>query len=182
MSDTEVAIRLATGADAAVLAALGSVTFTETFGHLYPPEDLAEFLRQSHSVARWNQLLGDPAVATWLATSGPTPAGFIVAGSCKLPVTDLEESAGEIRQLYVHSIFQNLRLGTQLLGIALDWLAAANRLPVYVGVWSENFGAQRLYGRYGFEKIGEYFFPVGRTRDREFILKRSSELKYRVRP
>jgi RimJ/RimL family protein N-acetyltransferase len=40
-----------------------------------------------------------------------------------------------------------------------------------VGVWSENVGAQRLYARYGFEKIGEYDFPVGAQLDREFILK-----------
>jgi predicted N-acetyltransferase YhbS len=39
-------------------------------------------------------------------------------------------------------------------------------------VWSENFGAQRFYGRHGFSKVGEYGFKVGRTVDREFILKR----------
>jgi ribosomal protein S18 acetylase RimI-like enzyme len=39
-------------------------------------------------------------------------------------------------------------------------------------VWSENFGAQRFYGRYGFEKVGEYGFRVGNTVDHEFILKR----------
>lgn len=44
--------------------------------------------------------------------------------------------------------------------------------PLYIGVWSENFGAQRLYARYGFQPVGEYLFPVGQHRDREFILKR----------
>jgi ribosomal protein S18 acetylase RimI-like enzyme len=170
---TQVAIRRAAASDAAALATLGAVTFTETFGHLYPPEDLAEFLRTSHSVQRWQGLLGDADVAVWLAAVGDAASvGFIVAGSCKLPVENLEPRAGEIRQLYVHSGAQNLRIGTRLVATALDWLAAENRAPLYVGVWSENFGAQRLYGRYGFEKVGEYFFPVGRTRDREFILRR----------
>lgn len=174
---TQVAIRRATATDAKALAALGAATFTETFGHLYPPEDLAEFLRQSHSMARWQSLLTDADVAVWLAAAGDAaPVGFIVAGSCKLPVERLEPRAGEIRQLYVHSSAQNLRIGTQLLAMALDWLAAENRAPLYVGVWSENFGAQRLYQRHGFEKVGEYFFPVGRTRDREFILKRAVRL------
>jgi ribosomal protein S18 acetylase RimI-like enzyme len=169
----QVAIRRAAASDAKALAALGAATFTETFGHLYPPEDLAEFLRQSHSVARWNQLLADPDVAVWAAVAGAAdPVGFIVAGSCKLPVENLEPRAGEIRQLYVHSRAQNLRIGTALLATALDWFAAVQRAPLYVGVWSENFGAQRLYQRHGFARIGEYFFPVGRTRDREFIMKR----------
>ena len=167
-----VAIRRATATDVEALAALGAATFTETFGHLYLPEDLAEFLHQSHSVARWQSLLTDADVAVWLAAVGDSaPVGFIVAGSCKLPVENLEPRAGEIRQLYVHSSAQNLRIGTRLLAMALDWLAAEKRTPLYVGVWSENYGAQRLYQRYGFAKVGEYFFPVGRTRDREFILK-----------
>jgi RimJ/RimL family protein N-acetyltransferase len=42
---------------------------------------------------------------------------------------------------------------------------------VYIGVWSGNAGAQRLYARHGFEKIGEYDFPVGQHLDREFILR-----------
>jgi len=39
-------------------------------------------------------------------------------------------------------------------------------------VWSENFGAQRFYARYGFSKVGTYEFPVGQVRDLEFILRR----------
>lgn len=52
-------------------------------------------------------------------------------------------------------------------------LAQAGREPLYIGVWSENFGAERLYARHGFQRVGEYLFPVGEHRDLEFILKRS---------
>ena len=45
---------------------------------------------------------------------------------------------------------------------------------LWVGVWSENFGAQRFYARYGFDKAGEYLFPVGATRDHEFIFRRQA--------
>src|SRR5262249_59514676 len=100
------------------------------------------------------------------------PAAFVVAGRCKLPVPDLEPTAGEIRLLYVRGAFQSQRLGAQLLETALDWISAQHRTPVYIGVWSENTGAQRFYARYGFEKVGEYYFPVGNAGDLEFILKR----------
>jgi RimJ/RimL family protein N-acetyltransferase len=56
--------------------------------------------------------------------------------------------------------------------VRLEWLAAQGYSPLYVGVWSGNSGAQRLYGRFGFEKIGEYDFPVGEHLDREYILRR----------
>ncbi len=170
--DAAVIIRRACAADAAALADLGMATFRETFAYLYAPEDLAEFLATSHSPEAYARLLGDPAVAVWLAGlgSGP-PIGYAVAGRCKLPVKDLEPDAGEVRQLYILAAHQKLRLGTRLLVTALDWLAAEHRRPVYVGVWSENHGAQRLYERFGFGKIGEYGFPVGRQIDREFILR-----------
>jgi ribosomal protein S18 acetylase RimI-like enzyme len=56
--------------------------------------------------------------------------------------------------------------------LGLEWLSAQGHTPIYIGVWSENYGAQRFYWRYGFNKVGEYGFRVGGTVDHEFILKR----------
>ena len=166
-------VRRANVNDAEALARIASETFVETFGHLYPPEDLQAYLPKTYSVERCRQQLADPAKGVWFAMLGEhEPAGFIVVGPCKLPVENLEPTAAEVQQLYVQAKHHNLRLGSRLMDTALDWFAAEGRTPLYVGVWSENLGAQRLYGRYGFRKIGEYGFPVGKTIDREFILKR----------
>jgi diamine N-acetyltransferase len=167
------AIRRAIPNDAPTLATLGAATFTETFGRLYPPEDLQTFLVGSHSVDAWTRTLSDPERAVWIAElADSTPVGFIAVGACKLPIEKRESTAGEIQQLYVLAQYHNLRLGSRLMDIGLEWLQAQGRTPLYIGVWSENFGAQRFYGRYGFNKVGEYGFPVGTTVDREFILKR----------
>ena len=92
---------------------------------------------------------------------------------CKLPVEDLEPTAGEVRQLYVlleaSQSAPRLASAEHRARLARD---SEGRTPLYVGVWSENLGAQRLYERHGFEKVGEYGFPVGKTVDHEFILKR----------
>ena len=173
MTPASVTIRRATSADAAALAELGAATFVETFGHLYPPEDLQTFLAKNHTPDSWTRTLADSERAIFLAEhpSG-RKIGFVCVGGCKLPVQDLESAAGEVQQLYVFAEFHNLRLGTRLMETGLEWLAAQGRSPLYVGVWSENYGAQRFYARYGFSKVGEYGFPVGATVDREFILKR----------
>jgi diamine N-acetyltransferase len=166
-------VRRATAADAAELARLSEVTFTETFGHLYPPEDLAEYVTRVCTPRAYLELIEDPRAGVWLAGPEHGPAaGYVVAANCKLPVENLEPQAGEIRQLYILSSQQNAKLGSKLLDAALDWLVAQKRTPIYIGVWSENHGAQRFYGRYGFVKVGEYGFPVGKTVDHEFILKR----------
>jgi hypothetical protein len=59
-------IRRATPADAEALVAIGRLTFAETFGHLYPPEDLTAFLEDAHSLERARADLADPAKAVWL--------------------------------------------------------------------------------------------------------------------
>lgn len=172
-NDPQVTIRRATPDDASTLAALGMATFTETFGHLYPPEDLQAFLAGSHSVDAWTRTLSDSQRAVWVAAlTEATPIGFMVVGACKLPIENREPTAGEVQQLYVLARYHNLHLGSRLMDLGLAWLEAQCRTPLYIGVWSENSGARRFYGRYGFEKVGEYGFPVGNTVDREFILKR----------
>jgi RimJ/RimL family protein N-acetyltransferase len=40
-------------------------------------------------------------------------------------------------------------------------------------VWSQNHKAQKLYISAGFEKVGDYLFAVGETRDEEFILRKA---------
>lgn len=167
-----VAVRRATVADAATLAELGEATFMETFGHLYPAEDSAGYVARTYTEAVCREVLADARMAYWLAGAEGEPAvGYALAGYCKLPVQGLEASAGELRQLYVRQTHQSQRLGARLFEAALAWLDERYR-PLYVGVWSKNFGAQRFYARYGFVKVGDYGFPVGRTIDHEFILKR----------
>ncbi len=166
-------IRRAAVSDAAALALITERTFTETFGHLYPPEDLAEYISHHCTPESCRRLLEDPKVGAWLiGAEGAAPVGYATAGGCKLPVENREPHAGEVRQLYVLATHQNQRLGAKLLDTALAWLTEQKFSPLYIGVWSQNHGAQRFYGRYGFAKVGEYGFPVGKTVDHEFILKR----------
>lgn len=171
MSDRTFTVRRATEEDAAALAHLAEATFTETFGHLYPPEDLAAYVASAYNENGCREALADPRMAYWLAEADRAPLGFALAGYCKLPVEGLELGAGELRQLYVRSAYQNQGVGARLFDAALSWLES-HYSPLYIGVWSKNLGAQRFYGRYGFAKVGEYGFPVGKTVDREFILRR----------
>jgi GNAT superfamily N-acetyltransferase len=169
MSDIE--IRPAGPADAETLAILGAETFSDTFAHLYPPEDLAEHLAEAHAPARYAAWAADPAYGLWIAERDGRAVGYALAGPCHLPHPEVTPGCGELWRLYVRGETQGSGLGGRLLALSLDWLAAPGR-RLWIGVWSQNLGAQRLYARHGFEKVGEYEFPVGATRDQEFILSR----------
>jgi ribosomal protein S18 acetylase RimI-like enzyme len=172
---TEAVIRRAGPADAPTLAALGAQTFRETFAHLYPPEDLEVFLADAYGLERTRADLADPAKASWLVEADGRAIGYALAGPCGLPHDDVTPACGELKRIYFLKDHQGGGLGKALFAEILAWLQSDRPRDVWIGVWSENFGAQRFYERQGFEKVGEYGFEVGKTVDREFILKRSAE-------
>lgn len=169
---TEPIIRRATPADTETLSRIGAETFSETFAHLYPPADLAAFLSYAYGPARIAADLADPARAMWVIEKEGEIVGYALAGPCDLPHEDVTPACGELKRLYVLKAHQGGGTGSCLLATVLDWLEQDGPRPLWIGVWSENLGAQRLYARMGFEKVGEYLFPVGKTQDREFILRR----------
>ena len=168
-------IRRATVEDAALLSDLAARTFVETFGHLYPPEDLRAFLDEAYAEARQREILAHPDYAIWLLeTDDGAAVGHAAAGPCDLPHPDVAKGDGELKRLYVLKDFQNGGWGARLFDAALDWLQRDGPRRLWIGVWSQNFGAQRFYARYGFAQVGSYEFPVGRVRDLEFILRRDA--------
>ncbi len=168
---SDLTIRRAVPADAETLSELGRDTFTETFGHLYPPEDLAAFLDGYHTPEAYLHYLRRDDCRLWIAKRDGRAVGYVLAGSCDLPHAEVTPQCGELKRIYVRKSEQGSGLGGKLLTTALDWLHKPGR-RLWIGVWSGNHGAQRLYQRHGFAKVGEYLFPVGETRDQEFILMR----------
>ncbi len=164
-------IRRAGPDDAQTLAELGRDTFVATFAHLYPPEDLMAYIAETYTQDVFRAALEDPAHGLWIAQAGDQAIAYIHAGPCSLPHPDVTPGCGEVKRLYVRREHQSGGHGAALFTTALDWLVRPGR-RLWIGVWSQNHGAQRFYGRFGFEKIGEYIFPVGNTRDHEFILRR----------
>ena len=59
-------IRRATPDDADTLSVLASRTFVETFGHLYPAQDLEFFLRDAYAPEKQAVILAHPDYAVWL--------------------------------------------------------------------------------------------------------------------
>ncbi|KGM56596.1 acetyltransferase [Lysobacter arseniciresistens ZS79] len=167
-------IRRATVDDAPLLSRLAARTFTDTFGHLYPAGDLQAFLADSYAVERQRTILAHPDYAVWLLELGGEAIGHAAAGPCGLPHADVQPGDGELKRLYVLAAHQNGGHGGRLFAEAIDWLEREGPRTLWIGVWSQNLGAQRFYARHGFVHVGDYEFPVGRVRDHEFILRREA--------
>ena len=197
-------IRRATPADAEALSTLSRTCFTQTFGHLYDPADLAAFLDEAYAPDVLRAELEDPNRATWLlfedeadegfslpspspadhpsapeacdeapaSSASPAPIGYVTACPAHLPHPDVSPGDGEIQRLYILQGHQGGGRGTLLLETALEWLERDRPRTLWIGVWSENYGARRFYARHGFEIVGDYSFMVGDHADHELITRR----------
>jgi ribosomal protein S18 acetylase RimI-like enzyme len=164
-----ITIRRATASDAAAIAALSRMvmvaTFVDEFQIPYDPSELADFLAKSHGEARFRDQILDPAVDVLVAEISGELAGYASAGPMTLPHPEAKPGERELYRLYVPHAFHGQGVAAALLAPiigGIDW----------IGVWSGNIRAQRVYARYGFEKAGEYDYRVGHTVDREFIMRR----------
>ncbi|PAX07262.1 GNAT family N-acetyltransferase [Sphingomonas lenta] len=162
-------LRDAVPADVPALAALARRTFTETFGHLYRPEDLAAFL-QNHTPERWAVELADPAFAVRVADTGAELVAYAKLGPPSLPFEPRGPSI-ELRQFYVLAPFH----GTGLARALMDWVLARARAggaaDLYLSVFVDNHRAQAFYARYGFERVGRYDFQVGGHVDEDHVMR-----------
>jgi ribosomal protein S18 acetylase RimI-like enzyme len=167
--DYAITVRPATPHDAAATAALSRRVFTDTFVDefkiAYDPMELLAFLDKSHGEASILAKIADPAAEVWLAEANGELVGYASAGPMSLPHPNAKPGDRELYRLYVSAAFHGVGVAAALMEAIIDGVQ-------WLGVWSENFRAQRFYARYGFEKAGEYDYPVGRTIDREFILRR----------
>lgn len=163
-----------TAAHVPLLRTLMRATFTETFGPLYPPADLAAYLDSAYDPARLAAELSDSRNHWQLVLDDQgAPVGYLECVPAHLPHPDVRPEHGEIERLYVLGSQQGKGLGRLLMDRALAHLDERyGAAPQWLGVWSENVRAQALYRAYGFEKAGEYIFPVGETQDLEFIFRR----------
>jgi len=171
-------IRKATMADAAALAALANRTFIETFVEdldiPYPEADLGGFLAHANSLEAMERRIADPAVGAWVAEEGGRLVAYAIAGAADLDFPGVQPEDGMLYRLYLLRGHHGQGLGPALMDEVLAWLTTTYGARPWLVVFSGNLRAQRFYARYGFEKVGEYDYPVGEWTDREFVMRREA--------
>jgi ribosomal protein S18 acetylase RimI-like enzyme len=165
-------LRPAFVADVPALVALGRNAFTDAFGHLYAPHDLAAFLAEQRSPEKVARTIGDPAAGVMLAEE----AGQLI-GYCTIHFDRGFEERPDpkparpalLSQLYCAKAATGRGVGAALIEWAIGEARARGCDAVQLSVFSENFGAQRFYERHGFEKVADIDFWVGNHRDDEYL-------------
>lgn len=135
-------------------------------------DDASEAAAQPDSSPTVHPTAPDPASEAPTSSDSHSFIGYVTACPTHLPHPDAAPGDGEIQRLYILEGHQGGGHGTSLLNTALQWLERDGPRTLWIGVWSENYGAQRFYARHGFEVVGEYSFMVGNHADHELITRR----------
>ena len=165
-----ITLRPATKADAATLASLGARTFTDTFGHLYDPDDLDLFLK-NHAEEHWAAELCDPEFAVLLVEVSGEAVGYAKVGPPHLPF-EPRGTAVELRQFYLVKAWQGHGLADEMMGWVIDQAEQQDGNDLYLSVFVDNHRARRFYERWGFIAEGRYAFMVGSHADEDIVMRR----------
>jgi ribosomal protein S18 acetylase RimI-like enzyme len=168
--------RPATDADVPALTLLSHESFIDKFGRLYKAEDLSIFLADYRTEARYREHMRDPGTRIQLAEEDGELLGYCLIilgdGFEERPLPQPERPI-ILSQLYCAPAAIGRGIGSALMEWALAEAKAWNADAIQLSVYSENFGAQKFYRRFGFEKVADIDFWVGNHRDDEFLFELS---------
>ena len=165
------ALRLATEADADVLALLGGATFLETYAGRLPGRAIVDHCAKFHTEAAWTMLLRQPQCQAWLTnTPGGTPVGYALLTPADIP--GQRDGDLELRRIYLLGRWRHMGLGRQLIDAVIDMAMTRNAKRLLLGVWVENRDALGFYAALGFSQVATRQFLVGTLICNDFVLAR----------
>lgn len=162
--------RDATPADLPAIDTLFRASFVATFGHLYQPRDLADFLA-GFTPEAWAEEFAEPDLRFQLAEDEQGLAGFAKTSNLTLPA-ETGARTYELRQLYLDERAKGSGAAQALLDWALDQGRARGAEEMWLSVYVDNHRARRFYERNGFEDRGPYAFMVGAHADEDRLMRR----------
>lgn len=169
---TPFTIRIASPEDASSIRNIGSTVFAASFGHSLAPEDLEAYLEDAYSLQSVLDDIGNPSKTVCVACDAQNQ----VLGFATLTEGTIEDcirsvpAPVELQRLYVDSAAHGRGIGGALImhveGIARD----RGFKTCWLGVWEENYKAQKVYERMGYGKAGDHDFVMGEEVQTDWIL------------
>ena len=158
--------------DAAAIDAIYRASFTDTFAHLYKPDDLASFFA-GFTLERREKELRDPERAFRLACDDEDrPVAFAKLAPLTLPV-ETDQPALTLDQIYILKAHHGAGIGRELLEWTIGEARRRGAAELYLTVFIDNHRAWRLYESYGFQAVGRYDFMVGNHADEDYIMRKA---------
>lgn len=156
-------IRLAKLEDAATLTTLAQHTFREKWEPIDGSVLVEQYINENMQFQHIRKALEAKNVKFFLAFHQEEAIGYMKLVEDFIPreFTHLGSSFLQIEKLYLTASAQRLKIGSKLLEKALGLAQENGYDTVWLGVWSKNHQAIAFYQKFGFKKVGDWFFKMG---------------------
>jgi ribosomal protein S18 acetylase RimI-like enzyme len=171
-ASSSIALRRASPADAARLAAFAVTAFADTFGPQNRPEDMAAYVARAFGEAIQLAELTDPHCTVFLAESSGEIVGYAMLRDGPQPSCVTDPSAIEIVRLYAGHRWIGAGIGALLMQRCLVEAASRGRRTIWLGVWERNVRAIGFYQRWHFAIVGSQPFQLGSDRQNDRVMAR----------
>ncbi|MCV7423231.1 GNAT family N-acetyltransferase [Mycobacterium yunnanensis] len=167
-----------TPAVAADLLELADVA-ARTFPLACPPEagadDVAAFIAENLSPARFGDYLADPDRVVLVARDGRRISGYAMLIRGVVDDDDVRKAVSarpaiELSKMYVLQEAHGAGVSAALMTAALDASRALGAACVWLGVNQENQRAQRFYAKHGFQVSGTKTFRLGGRVEDDYVM------------
>lgn len=159
--------------DAALLADLGTRTFSDTFAADNTPEDMTAYLASAFSPEQQADELADPTSLFLIAESDGKPVGYAMLRSGNVLDEVTGEKPIELVRLYVSRESLGSGVGAALMQSCINEASQQGHETLWLGVWEHNHRAQEFYRRWNFEEIGTHVFQLGDDPQTDLLMQRS---------
>ncbi|RDL42515.1 Acyl-CoA N-acyltransferases (Nat) [Venustampulla echinocandica] len=171
--DGPITTRPALPSDAVEIARIGATSFTAAFGHSIPAADMAAYLESDFSIAATSATLHSPLMTTIVAVA---PDGAITGyaqlreGTTEPCINQRDLPTVELQRLYMSTEWMGKRIGPMLMQRADEIAREMGKKTMWLGVWEENYRAQKVYEKLGYRKVGDHEFVSGECVQTDWIL------------
>lgn len=167
-----ITIRLATAADADLIADMSRQTFFDTFSSQNTKENMDKFLGQQFT----REVLLKEVGSAWnifiLAYDGLTPVGYARMRENNNPPSLGTLKAMEIARIYAISNAIGKGVGSVLMKECIDMAIGKKNKALWLGVWEHNQRAIAFYTKWGFEKFSDHQFLLGDDLQNDWLMKK----------
>ena len=163
-------IRQADVSDFKIISALAITTFYEAYFEQDPSINLADYVADSFSLEKVKNELEDENSTFFIAEINKKAVGYAKLRENSEVDCVKNENSVELQRIYILEKVKGKNVGKLLMQRCIKEAKQKGFEMLWLGVWSQNFSAQKFYEKLGFEQIGEMQFEYGSNIETNFVM------------
>ena len=162
--------RLATPADASLLATVARRTFFDAFASSETGPDLQIHMDRHFGEPQQRAELTDPGVRVIVMEDDGAAIGYALLGDDPVPACVKGDGPLQIRRFYIDQVWRGRGVAQQLMAAVESVARSWDKRTLWLLAWDQNPRAHAFYLKCGFADVGRAPYLFGNTWESDFAM------------